>query len=54
MRGLIVGSFYQHDEEYKGYQGNNHWRGCIMKHEVKDGNYCLLELSLNYLLRGWL
>lgn len=53
MRGLIVGSFYQHDEDYKGPQGNHHWRGCIMKHEVKDGNYCLLELSLNYLLREW-
>jgi len=53
LRALIVGSFYQHDEEYKGPQGNTHWRGCVMKHEVKDGNYCLLELSLNYLLREW-
>jgi len=53
QRGLIIGSFYQHDEEYKGYQGNNHWRGCVYKHEVKDGNYCLLELSLSYLLAKW-
>lgn len=54
IRGTVVGSFYQHDEEYKGYQGNNHWRGCIMKHEVANGNYCLMELSLDYLLKEWL
>lgn len=54
IRGLVVGSFYQHDEDYKGHQGNSHFRGCIMKHEVKDGNYCLMELSLDYLLNNWL
>jgi hypothetical protein len=54
IRGLIVGSFYQHNEEYKGYQGNNHFRGCIYKHEVKDGNYCMMELSLDYLMQEWL
>jgi len=53
LRALIVGSFYQHDEEYKGYQGNEHYRGCIYKHEVKDGDYCLMELSLKYLLENW-
>lgn len=54
LRGLVVGSFYQHDEDYKGPQGNHHFRGCIMKHEVKDGDYCLMELSLDYLMREWL
>jgi hypothetical protein len=54
IRGLVVGSFYQHEEEYKGPQANDHWRGCIMKHEVHDGNYDIMELSLNYLLREWL
>jgi hypothetical protein len=54
IRGLVAGSFYQHDEIYKGHQGNHHWRGCIMKHEVKDGNYGLLEISLKYLLKEWL
>lgn len=53
LRGLVAGSFYQHDEEYKGHQGNHHWRGCIYKHEVRDGNYDLMELSLNYLLDKW-
>lgn len=53
LRGLVVGSFYQHDEDYKGPQGNHHWRGCIYKHEVQDGNYCIMELSLDYLRKEW-
>ncbi|MCW8988356.1 MAG: hypothetical protein OQK75_11885 [Gammaproteobacteria bacterium] len=54
LRGLVAGSFYEHDEGYKGYQGNHHWRGCIMKTEVNDGDYCLVELSLRYLKENWL
>jgi hypothetical protein len=54
IRGLVAGSFYQHIENYKGPQANDHWQGCIVKHEVKDGNYCLMELSLDYLVRKWL
>jgi len=53
QRGLVAGAFYQHDEEYMGYQGNHHFRGCIYKHEVHKGNYNLMELSLDYLLRRW-
>ena len=53
QRGLVVGAFYQHNEPYMGYQGNHHFRGCIMKHEVKDGNYNIMELSLEYLLKEW-
>ena len=54
IRALVAGSFYQHKEKYKGYQGNHHWRGCLMLHEVKDGNYGLMELSMSYLLKEWL
>lgn len=54
LRGLVAGSFYQHDEEYKGHQANDHWHGCLFLHEVQDGNYCLLELSLSYLMENWL
>jgi hypothetical protein len=49
QRALIVGSYYLHDEEYMGHQGNHYWRGVILKHEVIDGNYDLMEVSLNYL-----
>lgn len=54
IRGTVAGSFYQHDEEYKGYQGNHHWRGALYKHEVYQGDYDLMELSMNYLLDEWL
>ena len=53
LRALIAGSFYQHEEDYKGPQANNHWRGCIYKTEVSDGAYCLCELSLDYLMKKW-
>lgn len=51
QRGLVAGSFYQHTEDYKGPQGNGHWQGLIYKHEVEDGNYDLLEVSIGYLRR---
>lgn len=52
-RALVVGSCYLHDEEYKGPQANHHWRGIIMKHEVRDGYYDLMEVSLDYLCRKY-
>ena len=53
--GLIAGSFYQHDEGYMGPQGNpSHWRGIVMKNEVKDGKYDPCFISLEYLLKEWL
>jgi len=54
LRGLVAGSFYQHFEDYKGHQANDHWQGCLMLHEVHDGEYCLMELSMNYLMKEWL
>jgi len=51
IRGLQVGTFYQHDEEYHGFQGGHYWRGVHMLHEVKNGNYDHMEVSLNF-LRG--
>lgn len=50
-RALIAGSCYLHDEDYKGPQANHHWRGICMLHEVKSGNYDLMEISLGYLQR---
>lgn len=51
QRGLVAGAFYQHDEPYKGAQGNRHWRGIIYKHEVRNGNYDMMEVSMDYLRR---
>lgn len=49
QRALIAGSYYLHDEDYMGPQGNHYWRGVLMKHEVTDGNYDLMEVSLSFL-----
>lgn len=51
QHGLVAGSCYLHDESYKGPQGNAHWRGVIVKHEVKDGSYDPMFVSLDYLCR---
>ena len=53
IRGLVSGAFYLHDEDYKGVQGNTHFRGLTIKHEVKDGNYDIMEVSMDYLCRRY-
>lgn len=50
ISALICGSCYLHDEEYKGWQGNNHFRGVAMLHNVKDGVYDLEQISVERLL----
>jgi hypothetical protein len=47
--GLFSGSCYTHDEDYLGAQGNTYDRGIWMKHEVKDGHYQPMYVSLKYL-----
>lgn len=51
--GIVAGSFYQHEEDYMGQQGNEHWRGIIQLNEVRDGGADVCELSLNYLMRKY-
>lgn len=47
--GIIVGACYAHDEAYKGYTGNNHFRGCVMLTEVNDGFALPSPVSLSYM-----
>jgi hypothetical protein len=35
--GIVAGASYLFDEGYKGYQGNNHFRGVVMLYGAKDG-----------------
>ena len=49
--GVIAGAFYQHDEGYKGYQGNKHWRGVVVGHEVENGWFDPMFVSMDYLRR---
>lgn len=51
QRALIAGACYLHDEDYKGPQGNAHWRGILVCHQVEDGAYNLMEVDLDYLCR---
>lgn len=53
QRGLVAGSCYLHTEDYLGWQGNAHWRGVILKHEVRDGGYDILEASMDFLSRKY-
>lgn len=49
LTSVIAGSFYEHDEDYLGPQGNKHWRGILVLHDVKDGQFDLMPVSLKYL-----
>lgn len=51
--GLIAGSCYLHDEDYIGPQGNAYWRGIVVAHEVRDGTYDPMMVSLAYLCRRY-
>lgn len=49
ITSIIAGSCYEHNEDYMGAQGNKHWRGVLMLHDVNDGEFDLMPVSLNYL-----
>lgn len=51
--GLVAGSCYLHREGYRGNQGQRHWRGVVVLNEVKDGDYCVMPLTLDYLCRKY-
>lgn len=50
---LFSGTFYQHDENYLGYQDNCQRRQIIIKHEVDDGLYDPMFVSLKYLEKAY-
>lgn len=48
MTSLIIGSCYEHQEEYLGEQGNIHWRGLYLLHNCKDGEFDECAVPLSY------
>jgi hypothetical protein len=46
---IIAGAYYEHEESYKCYQGNHHWRGIVVQHNVKNGSFNPMFVSLDYL-----
>lgn len=53
LTGLFVGGFYQHDEAYLRWQGNKNWRGLWVLHEVDDGSFDEMPVSMSYLRRKY-
>lgn len=54
ITSIIAGSCYEHNEDYLGYQGNAHWRGLLMLHDVKPtGEFDLMPVSLKYLVNKY-
>jgi hypothetical protein len=49
MTAMIIGSCYQHEEEYLGVQGNVHWRGLYLLHSVNDGEFDECAVPLSYI-----
>lgn len=49
QHALVAGASYPWSESYLGPQGNYHWRGIVVKHEVRDGSYDPMFVSLDYL-----
>jgi hypothetical protein len=51
--GMFCGVCYQHDEDYLTPQGNSCPRQVIMNHEVENGRYDLMAVSLRYLSKRY-
>jgi hypothetical protein len=49
ITGMFSGCCYQHKEDYLGPQGNNYFRGVHMLHEVNNGEFDHMAVSLKYL-----
>jgi len=49
LTSIIAGSCYEHDEPYMNWQSNHHWRGFLMLHEVNEGAFDLMPVSLSYI-----
>lgn len=53
ITSIIAGSSYPHDLKFMGKQGNQHWRGVIMLHNVIDGKFDEVYVPTEYLLEKY-
>jgi len=53
LTGIIAGSCYEHKEKYLGPQGNKHFRGLLMLHDVRDGEFEPMPVTLSYLKKRY-
>ena len=54
ISSIIAGSCYEHAEDYMSSQGNKHWRGFLMLHDVQDGQFDVMPVSLNYINKKYI
>ena len=50
---IVAGACFEHYEEYAGARNRRYWRGIILKHDVKDGNYDFETISLDRLIKNY-
>jgi hypothetical protein len=53
MTSLIIGSCYEHEEDYLGSQGNQHWRGLYVLHNVYEGTFDEMAVPLKYIVENY-
>jgi hypothetical protein len=50
---LTCGSAYVHSEDYRGPQCNKHFRGIVGLNDVRDGDFLVMPVSLDFLCRKY-
>lgn len=53
IHGVVAGSCYLGTEDYRGPQSANEWRGTVVLHDVRDGDFEPMFLTLRYLCREY-
>jgi len=53
MTGIFVGVFYEHEEEYLNAQTNGSWAGIWMLHNVNEGEFDEMPVSIDYLRKKY-
>lgn len=53
MTGIFAGIYYQHDEDYLTPQTNGSWAGVWMLHNVNDGAFDEMPVSIDYLRKKY-
>lgn len=53
QHGLVAGSFYIAPQVYRGLQAQNEWTGIVVCHDVHDGHYDPMFVSLDWLCKRY-
>lgn len=51
ITGIFGGIFYSHDEDYLNAQTNGSWAGIWMLHDIQDGSFDEMPVSIDYLYK---